>query len=382
MPKVAILTPGSYPYPSGSSSSVERVVENVTGHASSRADIRVYGRRWPGQSESEWVRGVKVERVGPVSLRLYVFEALRCMARFQPDIIQIENRPRYIPIVKRHFPKARIWLQLHSTTFMHRQAISPAGLRRALSAADQIFVNSGYLERQVSKACPGCLEKTAINMLGVDVGRFPSRWTEEGIQRYTKEKRARGWEERDIVLYVGRLIPQKGVWELLQAVPRVVSEHPRALFVIVGGVSYGLNWKTAYVRRLERFARKYPHHIRMVPYVPHEDIPAWYAMADLLAVPSLRREAFGLVNLEAMASGVPVVASRVGGIQEIVRDRETGLLVTPHRLPVRLASAFLRLLRDREALRRMGEAADRHVRSTFTWEQTAERWAGFIDRFG
>ncbi|PZM62014.1 glycosyltransferase family 4 protein [Paenibacillus dendritiformis] len=382
MRKVAILTPGSYPYPSGSSSSVERVVENVAGLVSSRADIRVYGRRWPGQAESESVRGVKVERVGPVSLRFYVYEAMRRIAQFQPDIIQIENRPRYIPLMKRHFPHAHIWLQLHSTTFMHRQAISPAGLRRALSAADQIFVNSRYLERRVTRAYPGCREKTAINLLGVDVERFPSRWTEEGIQRYTEGKRARGWEGRDIVLYVGRLIPQKGVWELLQAVPRVIREHPRALFVIVGGASYGLNRKTAYVRRLERFASKYPHHIRMVPFVPHEEVPAWYALADLLAVPSLRREAFGLVNLEAMASGVPVVASRVGGIQEVVRDGETGLLVPPYRLPVRLASALVRLLRDREALRQMGETADRHVRSTFTWKQTAERWASFIDGLG
>jgi spore coat protein SA len=117
----------------------------------------------------------------------------------------------------------------------------------------------------------------------------------------------------------------------------------------------------------------------MVPFVPHEEISAWYALADLLAVPSLRREAFGLVNLEAMASGVPVVASRVGGIQEVVRDGVTGLLVPPYRLPVQLASAFVRLLRDREALRRMGEAADRHVRGMFTWKQTAERWASFID---
>ncbi|MGG4394933.1 glycosyltransferase family 4 protein [Paenibacillus thiaminolyticus] len=382
MHKIAILTPGSYPYPSGSSSSVERVIENVTGLVSSCSDIRVYGRRWPGQAESEWLRGVKVERIRPVSLRLYVYEVMRCIAQFRPDIIQIENRPRYIPIMKRHFPHARIWLQLHSTTFMHRQAIAPAGLRRALSFADQIFVNSRYLEKQVTRVCPGCREKTAVNLLGVDVDRFPSRWTEEGIRRYTEGKRIRGWAERDIVLYVGRLIPQKGVWELLQAVPRVIREHPRALFVIVGGVSYGLNWKTAYVRRLERFARKYPHHIRMVPYVPHEEVPAWYALADLLAVPSLRREAFGLVNLEAMASGVPVVASRVGGIQEVVRDGETGLLVPPYRLPVRLASAIVRLLRDREALWQMGEAADRHVRSTFTWKQTAERWASFIDYLG
>ncbi|MGZ9585265.1 glycosyltransferase family 4 protein [Paenibacillus marinisediminis] len=375
LPRVAVVTPGTFPIPSGASSSVERVVEYVVSLASNRVAARIYGKQWPGQAKTDTVRGVSCERVRASNNRKYIQSIIRLLVEDQPDIIQIENRPRFVLAVRRALPSARIWLNLHSTTFMQSRHISNRMLRMALRTADRIFVNSRFLYEQVVRAVPESSSHIVINPLGVDGSRFISRWCEAGAERSFSGKQLHGWEQRRIILFVGRLIPLKGVHHLLQAVPSVVHRHEDALFVIVGGVSYGRNRKTRYVRRLERLGRRYPQHVRFIPYVSHEEIPSWYAMAELAVVPSVEREAFGLVNVEAMATGIPVVATRVGGIQEVVTDQVTGLLIAPQHLTNRLAEAINHLLEDAALRERMGRAGVVHVESSFTWQRTADRWA-------
>ncbi|MCE5170151.1 glycosyltransferase family 4 protein [Paenibacillus profundus] len=375
LPKVAVITPGTFPIPSGSSSSVERVVEYVSGLASDRMEARIYSKQWFGQERYGTVRGVPCERVSAGSARMYLQGVMQRLRSFAPDIIQVENRPRFVLPLIRSFPDSRVWLSLHSTTFINPKHIAPRMLRLALRAVERIFVNSRYLFNQVAAVCPDCAGRIIINPLGVDGERFISRWTDDGERRVRAGKQMQGWEHRDIIMYVGRIIPLKGVHFLLRALPQVIAKHPQALFVIVGSAFYGSPRKTAYVRKLERIGRRYPHHVRFIPYVPHQEVPKWYTLADIVVVSSVAREAFGLVNLEAMASGVPVVATRVGGIQEVVKDGVTGLLVPPFRLKEQLTGALVHMLGDSEMRRRMGEAAVQHVQTHFTWKQTAERWA-------
>ncbi|MDK8183637.1 glycosyltransferase family 4 protein [Paenibacillus sp. UMB4589-SE434] len=378
LPRVAVITPGTFPIPSGASSSVERVVEYVVSMAAERMEARIYGRLWPGQAQYGLVRGVPCERIRSSTTRSYIRDVIHGLAAFNPDIVQVENRPRFVLELKRSFPNTKVWLNLHSTTFMSRKHISVKLLRTAFRSADRIFVNSRYLYEEVRRKVPDCEARIVINPLGVDGARFRTRWSEEGRERYTAGKSSHGWEERKVVLYVGRLIPLKGVHHLLQAVPRLKKSHPEVLLVIVGSAFYGSKRKTKYVRRLERIGRRHREHVRFVPYVSHEEVPSWYAMADVVVVPSVRREAFGLVNVEAMASGVPVIASRVGGIQEVVVDEKTGLLVPPHRMEAQLSIALERLLSDRALCEQLGQAGVEHVESLYTWRRTAERWADEI----
>ncbi|UHA74528.1 glycosyltransferase family 4 protein [Paenibacillus sp. 481] len=373
--KVAVITPGTFPIPSGSSSSVERVVEYVVSLAAHRMDARIYSKQWHGQELYGMVRGVPCERVPASSSRAYLKGVIRKLRSFQPDIIQVENRPRFVQRLKKAFPHARIWLNLHSTTFMSSRNIAPRMLRTTLRMADRIFVNSYFLFNQVIEAAPECGERVIVNPLGVDGERFQTRWSEDGERRYLAGKQMQGWESRNIILYVGRLIPLKGVHHLLRVVPQIVQQYPQALFVIVGSAYYGSTHKTAYARQLMRLGRKVQSHVRFIPYVQHEEVPAWYSLADLLVVPSVDREAFGLVNLEAMATGLPVVATRVGGIQEVITDRVTGWLIDPERIQEQLGSVLLQLLSDEPLRRRLGEAGVQHVQASFTWKRTAERWA-------
>jgi len=373
-PRIAIITPGTFPIPSGASSSVERVVEYTAGLAAAYVNATIYGKQWPDQQEHDCIKGVRYERVRAVNQRQYLQRVLRRVVADAPDIVQIENRPKSVLAIRKALPSAQVWLNLHSTSFVHPAHISARTLRQSIRLADRIFVNSRYLYEQIVRVSPQAAPRIVINPLGVDVDRFISRWTVEGARISSENKLIRGWEKRRIILFAGRLIPLKGVHHLLRAAPHVIKRHPDVLIVIVGSASYGRNRKTAYVRRLKRLGRLYPQHVRFVPYVPHEEMPVWYAMADIAVVPSVKREAFGLVNVEAMAAGVPVVAASVGGIREVIVDGVTGLLLPPRQLSSHLSKTLNELLADAVRLERMGRAGVQHVHTLFTWQHTADRW--------
>jgi spore coat protein SA len=188
-----------------------------------------------------------------------------------------------------------------------------------------------------------------------------------------------GWGNRPVVLYVGRLVPQKGVHHLLAAIPALIARAPDVLIVIVGSALYGSHRQTGYVKRLHRQARKWKKHVHFQPYVPHHEIPRWFVMADIAVVPSIGQEAFGLVNLEAMAAELPVVATRAGGMKEVVADGETGFLVNPEAplIVPELAARIGHLLVHEPVRREMGRKGRERVLNSFQWRHTAERWLGF-----
>lgn len=377
-PRVAIVTPGTFPIPSGASSSVERVVEYVSSFAAYRMDIRIYGKLCKGQEPFSEIRGVPCERVHAANERVYIRNVLSRVSSYKPDIVQIENRPQFVHRVRAVLPHTQVWLNLHSTTFLQSKHMKRRALRSALNAVDRIQVNSQYIFDHLTRIEPKLAAKIIINPLGVDSSCFISRFSEAGMQRVRAERERRDWNNRHVILYVGRLIPLKGVHHLLRAVGSVVRRMPSALFVIVGGASYGRSRKTAYVRRLEAIGRRYPNHVRFLPYTAHEEIPMLYAGADVVVVPSVEREAFGLVNVEAMATGIPVVATRVGGIQEVVADQVTGVLLSRQQLSTRLADVLVLLLNHTEYAEKLGRAGVERTAALYTWERTAERWADAV----
>jgi glycogen(starch) synthase len=160
------------------------------------------------------------------------------------------------------------------------------------------------------------------------------------------------------VLFVGRLAPQKGVSTLLDAVPLLRN---RAAVVLVGDGPQ----RPALERQAGRLA---PGRVRFQGFVPHAEVPAWLAAADVLVLPSIYEE-LGSVLLEAMAAGLPVVASAVGGIPDALGA--AGRLVPP-RDPAALAAAVDEVLDDPALAARLGEAARRRA-TAFSWDALAGR---------
>ncbi|OXM17587.1 glycosyltransferase family 4 protein [Paenibacillus herberti] len=377
--KIAIVTPGSYPIPSAGSSSVERVVEKMVPLTAHAVEPVIYGRSAKGLGPVGQIGGVSCYRYPAVDKSAYVKQVSMSVRKHAPDLIEVENRPGYVLALGKNHPGARIWLNLHSSSFIGTGTISRERLRASFQRAEKIIVNSEFLRDEVIRRVPEAAPKLRVVHIGVETERFLSRWELEGTLQRERLRLQRGWAGRDVILFMGRLIPLKGVHHLLNVMPRIIQEHPQTLLVVVGSPFYGSHRSTSYSRMLLRMGESYRRHIQFVPYVPYTEVPDWFLAADVAAVPSGAREAFGLVNVEAMSCGIPVVASRAGGIKEIVVDGETGYLVDPERLEMELGDRLLQLLKDPSLREELGRRARERVEEQFTWQAAAERWLKLLE---
>lgn len=373
--RVAVVTPGTFPLPSPRSSSVEQVVHETTQRLKYEVKFQIFSKKTTSFSTRSRDENITYWRFRRRSSSSYLRQVSRQMRKFRPQIIQVENRPRYVLYFKKKFPKADVWLSLHSTRYISQPHVSAKLMRRCLRKTDKIIVNSHFLAAYVQSNCPRIMQKIIVNHLGIDTKKFFPYWTEQGMQVRNQMRNHLGYSEKKIILYVGRLLESKGVHVLLQSLPSIIQAHPETVLVIVGSAFYGSNRLTDYVRSLHRLGNRYPSHVRFVPFVPHHEIYRWYLMADLAVVPSQGEEAFGLTNVEAMACGLPVVAVRNGGMVELIREGESGFLIEQGETGVAQLAAYInRLLHDGHLRQMMGEKARQRVEQQFTWEHTAARW--------
>jgi glycosyltransferase involved in cell wall biosynthesis len=193
---------------------------------------------------------------------------------------------------------------------------------------------------------------------GVDPARFRTA-TDQDAARLRDELRLP--PDAPVVVAVAMLIPQKGIQYLLEAVSQVLAGKPDAWFVIVG--------EGAYLPELKRIASDLGVAERVKFTGVRSDVPVFLRLADVVAVPSVWHEPAGLIVLEAMASGRPVVATASGGIPEYVIDGQTGFLVEL-RDAQQLARALASLLVDPVRARAMGQAGRIRVEDHFT----TDRW--------
>ncbi|HEY1331437.1 MAG TPA: glycosyltransferase family 4 protein [Actinomycetota bacterium] len=255
--------------------------------------------------------------------------------------------------------------------WMARTPALSAGFRTALAAAAEVTAVSEYTAGALRSSLPPGRAPTVLYP-GVDESRFsPSVSGDQVRARF-------GVQGRPVVLCVSRLVPRKGQDVLIRAVADVRRLAPGAVVLVVG--------EGPYRERLERLAVDAPDgSVIMAGEVADADLPAHYAAADVFAMPCRSRwagqevEGFGIVFLEASATGVPVVAGRSGGAAEAVEDERTGLLVEG-REPKAVALAVGRLLRERGVGEAMGRAGRERVESSFTWSGQARRLVDVLSR--
>lgn len=225
----------------------------------------------------------------------------------------------------------------------------------ACKAVDNVVVNSRYMRYAVSAWYGVDLNKIVVIPNGVDLKRFSQ--CENDIKL----------EGDPRILYVGRLSNAKGVDILIRALAKVRTELPNVRLHLVGSLKGAPAYSYQVLARKLRVEENVVFHEWASP----ENVPNYYKATDICVFPS-RFEGFGIVVLEAMASGVPVITSNIDSFQEILSDGLTGLLFKSGD-PRSLAEVILRLCGDAALRRKLSQAASQAVK-TYSWENIAERY--------
>jgi glycosyltransferase involved in cell wall biosynthesis len=224
--------------------------------------------------------------------------------------------------------------------------------------ADAVTANSHFLRNELISAYGVPAGKIAVTGCGVEAASFTTGGDPELFKRLFCEP------GETLVAFVGRLVMNKGPHMLLEAAGRILAVCPRTRFAFVGEgpARPDLERRTQELGLAGRVA--FYGHLRGAV------LSTFYHAADVVVVPSLY-EPLGLVALEAMAAGTPVVASATGGLAEIVEDGHTGLLVPPNDAQA-LAAAVVRLQFDPHLRSCLAESGPESTRQGFTWDRVAK----------
>src|SRR4051794_6183192 len=241
------------------------------------------------------------------------------------------------------------------------------GEEQVVEAADMLIANTDLEAKQLINLYDADPSRVEVVHPGVDLDVFRPQ------DRATVRARLGLPADAAVLLFAGRIQPLKAPDVLLRAVAELLRRTPslrsRLVVPVVGGPSgSGLE----HPESLAQLSRELGLEdvVRFVPPVAQDELARWCAAATLVAVPSYN-ESFGLVAVEAQATGTPVVAAAVGGLTTVVRDGRSGLLVDGHD-PVAWADALRRVVED-DALRVRLEAGALEQARRFSWERTAAR---------
>ncbi len=262
------------------------------------------------------------------------------------DIVWIHNRPEFAIALTApvHRAGGRVILHLHNTHLVE----GPEKLMRQVRVDRIIFV-SEFLMEQARRKFPS-LGVSSVLYNGADETIF---YPAPGGQKNS---------ETPTVLFAGRLVEDKGVHVLLDAMKLLEEQDVRIQAQIVGSSGFGVAEETAYIRRLKANS---PATVKFFPYRTGVALGDLFREADIFCAPSICEEAFGLVNVEALASGLPVVSTDRGGIKEIF-VAGGGILVESGSA-VQLAAALRQLAQDPALRTRLGQQGYAAFLERFTW---------------
>jgi len=228
--------------------------------------------------------------------------------------------------------------------------------KKLMKRSDALIAVSKYTVDELTELYGIEEEKIHVIYNGVDVQKFKPRPDRAELRREF------GLEDKNkIVLFVGRLYHRKGLEILLRSIPPVLQEFSDVKFVISGK---GFKQKEESLRNLAK-QLDIEDHVTFMGYVPDEKLPNLYSASDIFVLPAIY-ENFPFAILEAQATGLPVISTKVGGIPEFLVDNENGFLIDAGD-SAQLTQRVLALLQDPKLAKKMGMRGRKLIEEKFSW---------------
>jgi glycosyltransferase involved in cell wall biosynthesis len=339
-----------------------------------------------------------IPRSSPISTSRWMFpgygrRVAMDLSRQPFDVIHLQHCSQYIHVIRAHNPNAKIVLHLHGEWFSQSD---PRVLEDRLEQLDLLTTVSNHITEKTKRTFPAFASLCETTYNGIDAGEFSNEPDYQARREQTPKR----------ILYAGAVSPHKGLHVLLDAFGLVSPQFPDAVLDIVGPLgSYPIeeNFDLEDKETIATIARFYPaglwtairskvfgssiegeylsylkaslprsvaSKVSFLGMIPRSELVDRYYSADIFAFPPIWDEGFGLPPLEAMAAGVPVVASRSGAVVETVVHGQTGFLVEKNNAE-ELAQAMLELLRNPDRRETMGRAGRRRALELFTWNHVS-----------
>ncbi len=370
--KIIQLSPYFYPHLGG----VESHVFELSKHLIERGhEVKVITSRLEGTKKKEVVDGVPVERVKPlfIALRTPILFGIRdALMKQDCDIVHGHSPPPLtcfwgvrttqkmgVPFVLTYhcdlelsFPFGPFMVQTYQNTI---GAYTVSKSDKIITTTDTYGATSRTVWQEDSRVIPNAVDADTFNPEN-DGSRIRKK---HGIK-----------EDENMVLYVGRVVPHKGIQYLIRSATYM---DDNVKYVIVGTGEY-----KEYLMQLVR-SNDLEDRVIFAGRVPMKELPEYYAATDVFVLPSISRlEAFGIVALEALASGVPVVVSDIPGVRDVIVEGRHGLLAEPMK-PIDIAGKIRTILENPDMAKKMGELGRKVVEEKYTWDKVAEQIEGVYE---
>jgi len=363
-----------------------RVVGGIARHCEGLAkalvqqnhEVHLFTLDFPGSPKYEEVDGIKVYRasteMGHPNFLTWVLMFNHFLSKriadttktVDFDVMHVHDwLAAFSGISFKHYLKKPMILTVHSTEVGRAQGLhSPNSFSIngiewwATYEANRVIVCSESMKNEICDHFDIPSEKVDIIPNAIDVTKYKT-----SVDRGAVRQRYGVGYSNKLILCVGRLVPQKGVEYFIRAIPTIANNYPEAKYIIVGE-----GWSRD---KLEAEARATGHSdkIHFTGFASDKDVIELMTSADVLIVPSIY-EPFGIVALEGMATGVPVVTSKVGGLAEVIDHDKTGLFVYPRSLES-IAWGIDRILSDPDHANWLTQNAKEKLHKAYSWEAVA-----------
>lgn len=338
-PRVAIILPPHEGFATDRAGAIGMVA-----HAHARTpgfQCTVFGGPQPSTFPDITFQGVAPAWWFPGNINLRFGAALlRRLRRLQPALIEVHNRPELALLLARRLPRCPVLLFLHNDPQIMRRAKTARERMTLLRRLASVVTVSDYLRGRLMDGVPAGVPQPAVLPNGICLTSLPS---EQLRQR--------------LVLFVGRVVPDKAPDVFVAACAAVLPLLPGWRAAMLGADRFGADGpETAFVRRVQ--AQAAAAGVQVLGYRAHTAVLEAMARAAIVVVPSRWEEPFGLVALEAMASGAALICSPRGGLPEVAGD--AALYVAPE--PDALAKAILELAADPAWRQKLAEAGRKRAR--------------------